>query len=348
MPLVSPREPLLVERKSGRRSVCLGIGSAAVLAAVPTFAQPSRTVRIGILSTGVAITTPTNAAFLRRMEELGYVEGRNVIYEWRLAEGRYERFPEFARDLVARKVDVIVAGGTPAIPAAMAATRTIPIVMATSTDPVANGFVASLARPGGNITGLSNISADLGGKHLELLANLLPKLSRVAVLMDPRIVSHPLVLKNVEATAAKLSVRTMSAQATTPEEFERAFDAMKRERADAAIVGLSGLFIVHGKQIAALAIRQGLPMIFPSSQSVEAGGLISYGQDLADSYRRTAEYVDRILKGSKPGDLPVEQAAKIEMVINLVTARSLGLKIPQSVLFRADRVIDQPDTEKKR
>ena len=338
----------MVERKLDRRSVCLGIGSAAVLAAVPGLAQPSRTVRIGILSTGAVVTTPTHTAFLRRMEELGYVEGRNVIYEWRLAEGRYERFPEFARDLVARKVDVIVAGGTPTIPAAMAATRTIPIVMATSTDPVANGFVASLARPGGNITGLSNISADLGGKHLELLASLLPKLSRVAVLMDPRIISHPLVLKNVEAAAAKLSVRTITAQATTPEELERAFDAMKRERADAAIVGLSGFFILQGKQIAALAIRQRLPMIFPSSQSVEAGGLISYGQDLVDSYRRTAEFVDRILKGSKPGELPVEQAAKIEMAINLVTARSLGLKIPQSVLVRADRVIDQPDTEKKR
>lgn len=147
----------LAERKSGRRSVCLGIGSAAVLAAVPGLAQPSRTVRIGILSTGAAVTTPTHTAFLRRMGELGYVESRNVNYERRLADGRYERFPEFARDLVARRVDVIVAGGTPTIPAAMAATRTIPIVMATSTDPVANGFVASLARPGGNITGLSNI-----------------------------------------------------------------------------------------------------------------------------------------------------------------------------------------------
>ena len=194
--------------------------------------------------------------------------------------------------------------------------------------------------PGGNTTGLSNISTELGGKHLELLVEVVPKLSRVAVLMDPRIISHPLVLKSVESAASKLSLGVVAVQARTPEEIDRAFAEMKKQRVGAAIVGLSSMFIIQGKKVSELSVKNALPMIFPSSRSVEAGGLMSYGQDIIDSYKRAASYVDRILKGANPGDLPVEQAARLEFVINLKTAKALGLKLPQSILLRADRVIE--------
>jgi putative ABC transport system substrate-binding protein len=322
-----------------RRALIAAIGA---LAAVPLARaqRAPRVFRVGILSAVSSADVPVNRAFVQRMQNLGYVEGRNVLYEWRHADSRYERFPGLAKELVARNVDVIVASGTPAIPAAMAATRTIPIVMATSTDPVANGFVASLARPGGNVTGLSNISAELGPKHLELLTILLPKLARVAVLMDPRIASHPLVLQSVEAAAARRSVKVVPAQAAAPEELAPAFESMKKGHADAAIAGLSGLFIVQGQAIAALSLRHRIPVIFPAKQSVIAGGLISYGQDLVESSRRSADFVDRILKGAKPGDLPIEQPTRFELVINLKMAKALGLAIPQSLLLRTDRVIE--------
>jgi len=274
------------------------------------------------------------------MRELGYVEGKNLVIEWRSADGKYERFPLLAAELVQLKVDVIVTVTTPATSAAQKATTTIPIVMGTTGDPVGNGFIKSLARPGGNITGLTSIVSDLGPKHMEMLLSMVPRLSRVAVLLNPDNLAHIGVLKNVQAAAQRTSLKILPVKARTPQEIENAFSLMTREHAGAVIVAGDGFLTQQRRQIAELAVKNRLPSITGIKEYPETGGLMSYGQNLADQYRRAAVYVDKILKGAKPGDLPVEQPTRLALVINRKTAKALGLTIPQSLLIMADKVIE--------
>jgi putative ABC transport system substrate-binding protein len=273
------------------------------------------------------------------LRELGYAEGKNVIVEYRWAEGNYERLPSLAAELVEMKVDVIVAGGYQAISAAQQATATIPIVMVRTSDPVAARFVASIARPERNITGLSNINVDVMTKYLELLRAAIPKLSRVSVLVNPGHPSHPGFLNRIRATEKPNRVTVSPARASTWGQIEAAFDAMTRSRAGALIVLPDSFFYAHGRKIAALAAQHRLPTMFGTRDPVESGGLMSYGQNITEHYHRAATYIDKILKGANPGNLPVEQPTKLELVINLKTAKSIGLTIPQSLLLRADQII---------
>ena len=293
-------------------------------------AQQARKVpRIGYLSTG-----PTLQQFRQRMRELGYVEEKNVLFEDRYAEGgKLDRLPDLAAELVRMKVDVIVTTGTPAIQAAKQATTTIPIVMANVSDPVAAGFVASLARPGGNITGLSNLAPDLAGKRLELLKETLPKLTRVAYIWDPSNPSLARISREAQAAARELGITLQSLEVRNAEELGSAFEAAIRERAGALWVP-APMVSPYRRGITDFAGKTHLPLIYETRQYVEdAGGLMSYGPDFGDLDRRAATYVDKILKGAKPADLPVEQPTKFELVINLKTAKALGLTIPQSVLY---------------
>jgi putative ABC transport system substrate-binding protein len=303
-------------------------------------AQPQAKIwRVGILSpTSASLSSSNTNAFLKGMRELGYIEGRNLIVEGRFADGKLERLPGLAAELVQLKVDVIVVQSSPAISAAQKATTTIPIVMTSAGDPVRSGFVKSLARPGGNITGLSIMSGDTGAKLLELLRSVVPKLSRVAVLTPSA--THGAISQSVQATAQKAGVKTLVAEASTPQEIENAFSTMVREKADAVIVGSPSVFGQQHRQIAELALKYRMPSMFQDRVTVENGGLISYGQKITDFYERSATYVDKILKGAKPGDLPVEQPVSFELVVNLKTAKALGLTIPQTILVRADEVIE--------
>ncbi len=327
-----------------RRNLVLALGAASLVAPLGTFAQQQGKVwRVGFLSPRrrpASLDSDYYGAFPRRMSELGYVEGRNLIIEWRFADSVYERLPGMAAELVQLKVDVILALGPPGAIAAQKATTTIPIVIVVSTDPVGAGFVKSLAQPGGNITGLSNLAGDLTSKHLEMLLTLVPKLLRVAVLVNPGNAAHATVLKNVQAVARKAGIDILPVEAQTPQEIERAFSMMAREDAGAVIVVLDPLFIQQVLQIAVQATRHRLPSIFANREYAEVGGLISYGQNQVDIYRRAAGYVDRILKGAKPGDLPVEQPTTLELFLNRNTAKALGLTIPQSLLISADMVIE--------
>jgi putative tryptophan/tyrosine transport system substrate-binding protein len=279
-------------------------------------------------------------AFLRGMRDLGYVEGKNLAMEVRFADGKPESLSGLAIDLVQSKVDVIVTAGSVAARAAKQATTSIPVVMGAASDPVSSGLVASLARPGGNITGLSLNAIDVSPKHIELVKSVMPKIGHVAVLTNPGVPAHLAILKNLQAAAQRVGIKILSVDARTADEIERGFSTIKREGAEAVIVVIDSFFTFQRQQIAELAARNRLPSVFAFRQAVEAGGLLSYGQDLADSYRRAAGYVDRIFKGAKPGDLPVEQPTKLELVINMKTAKALGITIPQSILLRADRVIE--------
>ncbi len=274
------------------------------------------------------------------LRDLGYVEGKNILIEFRWADGKYERLPSLAAELVQLKVAVIVAATTIDIQAARQATTTIPIVMVSTGDPVGAGFVASLARPGGNITGLSTLNVDISGKWLELLRVAVPKLSRVAVLVNPGHSLHPEFLKRIQAAAKTTGVNVSPVQASTASQIEAAFGAIKQERAGALIVLPDPFFILHGRRIAELAMKNHLPTMFRSLEFVGAGGLMGYGQNVAEEFRRAATYVDKILKGAKPADLPVEQPTKFELVINIKTAKAIGLTIPQELLLRADKVIE--------
>ena len=274
------------------------------------------------------------------MRELGYVEGKNFMIESRFADGKYERLPALAAELVQLRVDVIVAFGTPPIQAAQRATTTIPIVMVASGDPVASGFVASLSHPGSNLTGLSNIFTDLSSKYLELLRAAVPKLSRVAVLMNPHHPLHAGALKQIQATAKTMRVELPSVEASAAGQIDAAFGVMRRKRAGALIVLADPFFTTQARRIVEIAAKDRLPTIFWTREHVEAGGLMSYGQDLAEHFRRAATYVDKILKGAKPRDLPVEQPTKLELVINRKTAKTLGLNITNELLLRADKVIE--------
>jgi len=276
-------------------------------------------------------------AFKKGLREVGYVEGQNIGIEVRSAEGKRDRLPTVASELVRLKVDVILTSTTPAIQAAKQATTTIPIV-AISTDPVGSGLVASLARPGGNITGLSLLGPEINGKQLELLKETLPKVKRVAFVGNPASVAFALRFKEVEIAGRELGLQTQSVEVRSPNELERALESATREQAGALIVA-SSISLAYRRQIVDFAAKNQLPAIYDESESVEAGGLMSYGANLPDLFRRAATYVDKILKGRKPSDLPVEQPTKFELIINLKAAKQIGLTIPPNVLARADKVI---------
>jgi putative ABC transport system substrate-binding protein len=278
-------------------------------------------------------------AFRQGLRDLGYLEGQSITIEYRWAEGKYERLPGLAAELVRLKVDVIVTAIVPALQAAQHATKEIPIVMAVVVDPVTVGVV-SLARPGGNITGLSMIAPELVGKQLELLREVVPKVSRVAVLWNPANLGNAPQLREAKAAARALGVRLQPVEAQGPSEIDRAFAAIMRERAGALLVLVDSVLVSQREQIAGLAAKNRLPAVYGLGSHVEAGGLMAYGANLFDLYRRAATYVDRILKGAKPADLPIEQPTKFELVINLKTAKALGLTIPRSVLARADELIE--------
>jgi len=272
------------------------------------------------------------------MRDLGYVEGQNIAILWQNSEG-YDRLRSSAAQLARLNVDVIVTFSTPAALAAKGATATIPIVMAISGDPVGDGLVAGLARPAGNVTGLSTLAPELSAKRLELLKEAVPGSPRVALLWNPNTPFHKTMLKEIEAAAPALGVQPQPVEARGPNEFERAFATMTSRRASALLVFDDAMFGENESRIIARAAKNRLPTIFGSRHYVDAGGLMSYGPHLPDMFRRAAVYVDKILRGAKPGDLPIEQPTKFELIINLKTAKALGLTIPQSVLLRADRVI---------
>lgn len=274
------------------------------------------------------------------MRSLGYEEGRNLAIEWRFADGQYERLSALAADLVNRKVDVIVTGSTPATKAAQQATSTIAIVMATVGDPVRSGLVASLARPGGNITGLSLATADTSTKWLELARIVAPQSSRIAVLGNPNQPTHPMHLGNIQAAAQKIGVDVLPVYAHTPDEIDRAFLTMARERAESVIVLPDSFLSAHSQHVAQLALKHRLPSIATTRRHAEVGALISYGQDWAAYFRRSATYVDKIFKGAKPSELPIEQPLFFELIVNRRTAKTLGLTISQELLLRADEVIE--------
>ncbi len=297
--------------------------------------QPAKIPWIGYLARAGSGPSP---AFILGLRDLGYIEGKNIGVVFRTAEGKRDRFADLAAELVRLKVDIIVTDVTAAVLALKKATSTIPIVMTNSTDPVGTGLVASFARPGGNITGLTNISAELGGKVLELLKEIVPRLNRVAILTSGGS-ANDLFVKETEVPARALKIQLISAVAGGPENLEDAFRAITKERANGLLVRLVGYDSAHLKWVAELAIKNRLPSISQQFTWTDAGGLMSYGSDVNVQYRRAAVYVDKILKGTKPADLPVEAPMKFEFAINLQTAKQIGLTIPQSVLFRATKVI---------
>ena len=302
--------------------------------------QPTKVPRIGYLTaTSLSAIACRTEAFRQGLRELGYVEGKNIVIEWRSSEGKADRLPGLAAELVRLKVDVIVSGGPTATGSAKEATVTIPIVMAFDNDPVGSGFVASLARPGGNITGLSTLSPEISGKQLELLREIVPRLSRVAVLGNSPNPGNAQVLKEMELAAGAFGVKLQYLDVLSPKDIETAFRAASKGRADAVLALASAVLISQRAQIADLAIKSRLPAIYERREYVEAGGLMTYGVSITDLDRRAATYVDKILKGTKPADLPVEQPKKFEFIINLKAAKQIGLTIPPNVLVRADKVI---------
>lgn len=304
--------------------------------------QAARVARIGYLASNLANQGPLEA-FRQGLRDLGYVEGRNVVIEYRDAQGKLEPLPVLAAELVALKVDVIVASSTAAALAAKQVTSVVPIVFATVPDPVATGLVISLARPGGNITGLSNLNSDLVGKCLEYLTQAVPGGRRVAVLWQPGAFGEHTekeMLKAAEVAAGTLGVQLQFVEARAPADIDKAFSEITGAHADAVIVLVSGMLLGERSRLVNLAASNRLPVLYTFRELVDAGGLMSYGTSLADLFRRAASYVDRILKGTKPADLPVEQPTRLELVINLKTAQTLGLTVPPTLVARADQVIE--------
>jgi ABC-type uncharacterized transport system substrate-binding protein len=326
-----------------KKAGVLSILFVVVLLAVAVIAQtqqPTKVSRIGFLSvTSLSTISARTEAFRQGLRELGYVEGKNIVIEWRSAEGKLDRVPALAAEVVRLKVDVIVTGGATDTRAAKEATNTIPIVMAQDSDPVGSGFVASLARPGGNITGLSTLAPEVSGKRLELLKEIIPKLSRVAVLGISTRPGNAQSLKEVELAAGAFKVEVQYLDVLDVKEIETAFRAATKGRAEAVLVLQSPFFNSQRKQFVELAVKSRLPAIYPQTDYTEAGGLMYYGANTPDLFRRAATYVDKILKGAKPADLPVEQPKTFELIINLKAAKQIGLTIPPNVLARADRVI---------
>ncbi len=302
--------------------------------------QPTKILRIGYLSSDSPSTIAVRIeAFRQGLRELGYVEGKNVVIEWRFAEGKADRLRGLAAELVRLKVDVIVTSGPTATRAAKEATVTISIVTAQDNDPVGNGLVASLARPGGNITGLSTLAPEISGKRLELVKEIVPSVSRVAVLGSSSTPGNPQALRETELAARVLGLQIQYLQVRGAKDIEPAFRAAAKDRADAVLMLQSPVFVNERRQLAELAVKFRLPVIYDRREFVDDGGLMCYGTNYTDLSHRAATYVDRILKGAKPADLPVEQPTKFELVINLKAARRIGLTIPQDVLARADTVI---------
>jgi putative tryptophan/tyrosine transport system substrate-binding protein len=324
-------------RKAGFVSILLAVVTLAV-AVIAEAQQPTKIPRIGYLGSS-ASNSARIEAFRQGLRELGYVEGKNIVIEYRYAEGKPDRERALAAELIRLKVDVIVTGGSTATRPAQVATVTIPIVMTQDSDPVGNGFVASLARPGGNITGLSTLAPEISGKQLELLKDIVPRLSRVAVFGTSTQPGTAQSLKEMELAAGAFGVKLQSLDVLDPKNIENAFQAARKGRADAAFVLGSPVFNSQRTQVVELAVKSRLPATYPFPEFVEAGGLMSYGVSSTDLFRRAATYVDKILKGAKPSDLPVEQPAKFELIINLKAAKQIGLTIPQRVLTRADKVI---------
>jgi putative tryptophan/tyrosine transport system substrate-binding protein len=311
-----------------------------VLGVIVEAQQPTQIPRIGYLGgADPSANADRREAFRQRLRELGYVEGKNIVIEYRHAEEKLDRLPALAVELVRLKVDVIVTGGGRATRAAKEATKTIPIVMAQVPDPVGDGFVANLARPGGNITGLSALGPELSGKRLELLKETVPKLSRVAVLGTSTTPGNAQQLREVELAAGALKVKLQFLDVLDPKDIETAFRAASKGHAEGVLVLSASVFVSRRTQVLDLAQKSRLPAIYYRPEFVEAGGLMSYGVNDTDLYRRAATYVDKILKGAKPADLPVEQPTKFEFIINLKAAKQIGLTIPPNVLARADRVI---------
>ena len=325
-----------------RRAFIAVIAIGSLAGPLPAGAQLRREVhKIGMLETVSPSVNAANLdAFRQGLRALGYVEGQNFVIEYRSVDGRPERFPELAAELVRLKVDLILTRGTMGVTAAKNATGTIPIVMAASGDPLGAGLVAGLARPGGNVTGLSALTTEVSGKRLQLLKEAIPGSQRIAALLD---MSNPTLAtqwRAIDQTARSMGLLPQLVDVRKAEDLGAAFDAAVKQRADAAIVGLGAVMQNNVGLIVSLAAERRLPAVYPSRDFVNAGGLIAYGVSYPDSYRRAATYVDRILKGAKPGDLPVEQATKLELVINVKTAKALGLTIPPSLLLRADELIE--------
>src|SRR5215468_838353 len=320
-----------------RRREFITLFGGAVAAIWPFAAHGEQVYRVGFLWDGPDVFPDAIEAFRQGLRELGYVEGRNLAFEYRWGEGKPDRIRALAQELVRLKVDVIVAASSIYTEAAKQATSTIPIIFTSHADPLGTGHVASLAYPGGNATGFSLMMPETTVKGLELFKEAVPTLSRIAIIFDPATPSHGPSLKAVEA--AKLGLRIQPVPVRSATEYESAFSSIVRERADGLLVLATPLFISGAKQLADFAISLKLPSLFGPSQSVQAGGLMSYSPDRADQFRRTAVYVDKILKGAKPADLPVQQPTKFELVINLKTAKAIGLTIPESFLLRADKLI---------
>ena len=324
-----------------RRAFIVTLAGGLLAAPLAAEAQPpqAKIARIGLLGD---VPRFLDEPFRHGLRELGYIEGQNIVIEHRAPEWKYERLPGLAVELVRLQVDVIVAASPAATKAAKQATSSIPIVFTVSGDPVADGFVASLARPGGNVTGLATVGPDLVGKQLEMLKAIVPKVSRVAVLQNPvtHRDTHGGVLRQLEGSARGLGMQLLVFEARTPSEIDAAFVAMSSQRVDGILVLRDAMFRAQRAQITALAAKKRLPGIYGLREEAEAGGLIAYGASVPQLYRRAATYVDKILKGAKPGDLPVEQPTTFELVINLKTAKALGLTIPPSLLQRADQVIE--------
>lgn len=322
-----------------RRTFIAGVGCHVAMLPFTCIAQTQHKVwRIGILeTTSPALNAVNLDAFRQRLRELGYVEGRNLIIEYRSSDGRGERFPALASELIVMKVDLIVARGSIATKAAKAATESIPVVMATSGEPLL--FVSSLGHPGGNITGVSSVTVDLAAKRFELLRELLPGMARVDVISNMSNPASELGWKEVEAGARSVGVSPKLIDVRKADDLEAAFIAASRQRVDGIFVSQDGLFQANRRLIAELAAKYRLPAIYQSMEFIEVGGLMAYGPSYPDLYRQTANYVDKILKGAKPGDLPIQQPAKFELIVNLKAAQAMGLVVPPSLLLRADEVI---------
>ena len=324
-----------------RRGLLITLGAGALAWAGAARAQTPPTIRrVGLLSGfSPSAYAASYQAFRLGLRDLGWIEGKNITIDYRHAEGSHDRLPDLAADLVRLEVDVIVTSATSDTIAAQKATRAIPIVMVAGGDPVANGLVQSLSRPGGNVTGLSQMLQALSGKRLELLKEMVPKLARVAVLWNPRSASAALNWRENQQPAQQLVIELISLEVRNPHELDKAFEAATSARAGALVILPDPVVSTNLERIVDFAARSRLPSIYQSSEFADAGGLVTYGPDRVDLFRRAATYVDKILKGTKPGDLPVEQPTKLELVVNLKTAKALGMTIPLSVLSRADRVI---------
>ena len=327
-----------------RRQLLIVLGAGVLAAPLISFAQqPGNLRRVGFLyfaSRQSALESGRYELFLQGMRDLGYAEGRNYELVARFADGVSERLPGLVEELARMKVDAIVATGTPVVAALKRAGGTIPVVMTVGADPVGEGFAASLARPGGNFTGLSSGNAELFAKHVELLKIALPRLSRIAILWNSANESHPVRLKQVQVIAQRAGLKTVNVGARTASEIERAFATMMRERAEALVILTDTFFVQQMKQIAGLAVKHKLPSLLGAIDYADAGGLIGYGQNVADNFQRAASYVDKILKGAKPGELPIEQPTRVSLAINRKTARAIGFAVPQELLLRADKVIE--------